>query len=201
MKALLFLLALCSVAHAQATPRPRWMWSMGTMLRSTGADQEGDPALERLQSYGWYTHKAPLEGLRGDLAWLAPPIADLGFAWSWGRGTFASGPAYDDPDKITGSSLEAGAFARIHWIKPTAIVSAEPRLEAGVAPTAVTLRGQTYARRALYTKLGLDVRIGGRRAGALVTVDYTSIHRHDTMDMQLPAGGITFALSFCWRQW
>jgi hypothetical protein len=202
----LSILLVGGVAHAeepepaQPPPRPAWMWSVGGLLRSTASTGESD-TLSWLEEYGWQTQRPVMTGLRGDLAYLNAPIVDLGVAWAWARGTYAAGPAFDDPDRITGSSTELGVFARIHWVPPRSPVAAEPRVEAGLARENVDMRGARESRLTTYTRVGLDFRAGGRKAGVLFSVDYTSIHESEEVLMQLPAGGINFALSFYWRHW
>jgi len=204
------LAALAGAAHAQAAPlepapegrveRPSWMWSVGGLLRSTAATGES-AALTALEEYGWVTRRPVMTGLRGDLAYLNAPIVDLGVAWAWGRGTYAAGPLFDDPDRITGSTMELGAFARLHWVKPGSPVAAEPRLEAGIARAAIDMRGARASRRTTYTRVGLDFRLGAKKAGAMLSVDYTSIGGGGDEMLALPTGGLSFALSFYWRHW
>lgn len=201
----LSILVLGGVAHAEdlepAPPaRPAWMWSVGGLLRSTAASGESE-TLADLEEYGWVTQRPVMTGVRGDLAYLNAPIVDLGVAWAWARGTYAAGPAFDDPDRITGSSTELGVFARIHWVPPRSPVAAEPRVEAGLARENVDMRGARESRLTTYTRVGLDFRAGGRKAGVLFSVDYTSVHGSDDVMLELPAGGLNFALSFYWRHW
>jgi hypothetical protein len=193
--------ALAGPAAADEAERPAWMWSVGGLLRSTAATGESE-ALSALEEYGWVTRSPVLYGLRGDLAYLNAPIVDLGVAWAWGRGTYAAGPAYGDPDRITGSSTELGVFARVHWVKPTSPVAAEPRVEAGIARTRVDMRGATASRATTFTRVGLDFRAGARKAGVLLSVDYTAIAgASDDPMLGVPVGGVSFALSFYWRHW
>jgi hypothetical protein len=193
--------AASTAAHADAPVRPKWMWSVGPLIRASGTDADASAQLGRLEEYGWVTHRPALAGLRGDLAYLQAPIIDAGFAWAWARGTYASGPGYDDPDTITGETLEAGVFARVHWVKPDAPVSAEPRVELGLARSTASMRGVDSQRLGYYTRIGLDFRLGPKRAGAIFSVDYTSIHQGESSTLDLPTGGVSFSLSFFWRQW
>ena len=201
-----------SVAHAAPpsetapTPeppvaRPKWMFTVGALLRSTGSDPYADHAIDRLNNYGWLARAPTLFGLRGDVAYLYAPLVDVGAAWSWADGTYAQGPLFDDPDTITASTLELGMFLRLHWVRPSSPAAAEPRVEAGVARTTSTMRGIDDHDVGLYTRVGLDIRLGGRRGGALLSLDYTSIHRQDDGDLDLPTGGVNASLSFYWRRW
>jgi hypothetical protein len=194
VKRILPLLLLAGTAHADA---PKWMWSMGTVLRSVSSDAHAAADAQMLDAYGWTTHDGPALGLRGDFAYLEAPLVDAGIAWTWTHDTFATGPTVDDPDSITGSSLEMGAMLRLHWVKTGSPIAAEPRVEAGLARTTVTLRGVADSQLDTYTRVGVDFRFGGRRAGALVTIDDTSVHAN----AMVPTGGITFGLSFYWREW
>lgn len=200
------LLALGGVAQgdeepaATPAPRPSWMWSAGGLLRSTAASGESE-TLTALDEYGWVTHRPVMTGVRGDLAYLNAPIVDLGVAWAWARGTYAAGPAFDDPDRITGNTTELGVFARIHWVPPRSPVAAEPRAEVGIARENVDMRGVRESHMTTYTRVGLDFRAGAKKAGVLFSVDYTSIHDDGDVLMELPAGGLNFALSFYWRHW
>src|SRR5262249_39117867 len=101
------------------------------------------------------------------------------------------------PDSITGTSLEMGPMLRLHWVRRDAHVAAEPRVEAGLARTTVKLRGVADSKLDTYTRVGIDLRLGGRRAGVLVTVDDTAVHS----DAMVPSGGITWGISFYWREW
>lgn len=197
MKAFLFVLLAATTAHADPVERPRWMWSVGGLMRSTGADSKASADQAKLEAYGWTTHSSPMVGLRGDLAYLYAPLVDAGISWAWAHGTYATGPTIDDPDKITGSSLELGAMLRLHWVPPASHVAAEPRVEAGLARSIVTLRGVDDSELGTYTRLGIDFRAGGKKAGVLLSIDDTVIHT----DQMVPTGGITCALSFYWREW
>ncbi len=180
--------------------RPSWMATIGTLLRWTGRDSDAAEEIMALEEYGWVAEATPLFGLRGDVAYLNAPLVDVGVAWAWGKADFAQGPAYQDPDRITGSTLEMGAFARLHWVKPRSIVAAEPRLELGVARTTTTIRGIGDSEVSRYTRIGLDFRLGGKRAGAVFSVDYTDVADGDAA-ISVPTGGVTYALSFYWRKW
>jgi hypothetical protein len=207
--AILVVLMCAATASADTPPdapappvvRPTWSWSVGLLVRSTRSDPTAGDKLGRLDEYGWVTHRPAMTGLRGDLAYLQAPIVDVGFAWAWARGTYATGPLYDDPDTITGESLEAGALARVHWVKPSSPVAAEPRVELGVARSTTSMRGVDASRLGWYTRVGLDFRISGHRGGAVFAVDYTSVHQRRDAMIDVPTGGITFSLSFSWRQW
>lgn len=200
----ILLVAATARAEEVAPPpvaRPDWMWTIGGLVRQTSADAASASHVTMLEEYGYRTQAPALTGLRGDLAYLNAPIVDVGVAWAWASGTYASGPLPDDPDQLTGSTLEAGLFARVHWVRPDFPVSAEPRLELGVARTDVELRGARSSSAGTYTRVGVDFRMGGRRAGALLSVDYTSSGAGDGAMVDLPTGGVTYALSFYWRRW
>lgn len=186
---------------AQPEARPRTMWTIGLALRSTSSDPDAHDQLAVLDEYGWNSSTPMLFGLRGDAAFLQAPIVDVGAALTWVRGTYAELPGLLTTEEITGSSVEAGAFARMHWVKPTAHVAAEPRVEIGVARTSANLRGVSDARFAYYTRIGLDFRLGGRRGGTQLSVDYTTVHQTGDHMLELPAGGVTVSLSFYWRNW
>lgn len=203
---LLGILAIASTARADEVavappPAPDWMVTVGGIVRSTARDGDAASRVAALEDYGYTARAAAMTGLRGDLAYGNAPIVDLGVAWTWARGTFATGPLSDDPDEIVGSTLELGAFARMHWVRRDAKVAAEPRVEVGVAQASVALRGATRRRVGLYTRVGLDVRLGGKQAGVVLSIDYTSQHRGDDMDLDVPTGGITFGAAFYWRRW
>lgn len=108
---------------------------------------------------------------------------------------------YNDPDVIRGSTLELGAFARLHWVRRDAPVAADPRVELGVSRAAVELRGATRGRVGAYARVGLDVRAGTKTAGVVFSVDYTAQLRGDDAGLDVPTGGITFAASLYWRRW
>lgn len=197
-------LALASTARAEEPappPTPDWMFTVGGILRATGRDADAATHVDQLEDYGYTARAATMAGLRGDLSYGRAPIVDLGVAWAWARATFAKGPRYDDPDELTGSTLEVGAFARVHWVRRDAKVAVEPRVELGVSQASVALRGATRRRTGMYTRLGLDVRLGGKRAGVLLSIDYTSQRRADDVGLDVPTGGVTFGASFYWRRW
>jgi hypothetical protein len=207
---MIVLLALAAPARADEVadappplprPTPDWMMTVGGMVRSTARDGDASKHLSELDEYGYTTKAAAMGGVRGDLSYQRAPIVDLGVAWAWARGTFAKGPLVDDPDQVTGRTLELGAFARVHWVPRHKKVAAEPRLEVGVSQASVALRGATRRRVGLYTKIGLDVRLGVKKAGVVLSVDYTAQHRGDDMDLDVPTGGVTFGASFYWRRW
>jgi hypothetical protein len=183
------------------TVRPTWMWTIGTLVRSTASNPGDDDALVPLEEYGWETRSPALWGLRGDVAYLQAPIVDVGVAFAWAKGTYAQGPLFDDPDTITGSTLEAGLFGRVHWVRASSPAAAEPRAEVGVARTTSTMRGVDAHDVGLYTRIGLDFRLGGRRGGAMFSVDYTSVRGTDDSALDLPTSGLNFSLSFYWRHW
>jgi hypothetical protein len=185
---------------ASTSARPSWMYTVGGVLRATRNDADADDDIGRLEQYGWVAERAPLLGLRGDVAYLNAPIVDVGVAWTWARARFAQGPAYDDPDTIVGSTLEMGAFARVHWVRPRSPVAVEPRVELGVARTTTTMRGVSDHEVSPYTRVGVDARLGGKRAGVLLSFDYTRIADGDAA-LSVPTGGITYGLSFYWRHW
>lgn len=201
----LALIVRASAARADdvrvARPGPAWMFTVGGLARATARDGDAETHRNRLEAYGYRVRPAAMTGLRGDLAYGHAPIVDLGVAWAWGRGTYARGPGDDDADELTGSTRELGVFARLHWARRDARVAAEPRVEVGVAQASITLRDLTRRRTGAYTRLGLDVRLGGRRAGALLSIDYTAQHRAGDLDLDVPTGGVTFGASFYWRQW
>jgi hypothetical protein len=95
------LLVLGGVAHAQpaaepapeATPEPRpsWMWSVGAVVRATAQDPGATGEVAALEEYGWNAHAPSMTGLRGDLLYLNAPLIDAGVAWTYARGTYASG--------------------------------------------------------------------------------------------------------------
>jgi hypothetical protein len=188
-------------ADAAPPTHPRWMLTVGTVVWVTSQETQATSETREVEEYGWVARAAPLWGLRADLAYLQAPLVDVGVASTWARGTYAIGPRYQDPDSIVGSSVELGAFARLHWVRPTSKVAAEPRVEAGVVRTTASLRGVETADAGTYTRIGLDFRLGGRRAGAVFAVDYTSVYGDDDMALALPTGGVTYAVSFYWRQW
>jgi len=208
--AALVLLSLAATARAEEVAEappppppatPDWMMSVGGIVRATARDGDAAGHLAELEEYGYTTKSPAMVGVRGDLSYGRAPIVDLGVAWAWARGTFAKGPLVDDPDQVTGSTLELGAFARVHWGRRDAKVAAEPRAEVGVSRASVALRGVTRRRVGLYTRIGLDVRLGVKKAGVVLSVDYTAQHRGDDMDLDVPTGGVTFGASFYWRRW
>ncbi len=187
---------------ARPVKTPAWMWSIGGLLRVTSADDSADARLAELAAYGLRGDAPTLLGLRGDLAYQRAPIVDVGVAWAWARGGYGTGPQYADPDHVDGATLELGVFARMHWVRPGFPFAPEPRLEAGLARTSVGLRGVDAQRLATYARAGVDVRNGPRRAGVLLSVDYTRVHGDgDATMIDLPVGGVSVALSFYWRDW
>jgi hypothetical protein len=214
MRALLVLLLLAvpALAHAQrpgdpvdappAAKAPVWMWSIGGLMRITEHDPDADARIAALEEYGYTADTPTLTGLRGDLSWQRAPILDVGLAWAWAKGGYASGPTFEDPDQIDGSTLELGVFGRMHWVRPDFPVAPEPRVELGLARTSVDLRGASSQRIGTYMRLGLDVRLGAPKAGAMLSIDYTRVTGggDDTM-LDLPLGGVSVALSFYWRDW
>jgi hypothetical protein len=201
--AIAILVALGGVAHAEPTaepePRPAWMWSLGAVVRATAQDPGASGEVAALEAYGWNAHAPSMTGLRGDLLYLNAPLIDAGVAWTYARGTYASGARFDDPDRIEASTTELGVVARLHWVRPSSPVAAEPRVELGLARTRVDLRGRTDSALGTYTRIGLDLRGGTKKAGVLVSVDYTHTSA-DTM-LELPTGGVTFGFSFYYRHW
>ena len=191
---------LALAGSASADDKPSWMWTAGGILRSTATSGESE-TLDDLEEYGWVTRRPVLHGVRGDLAYLNAPIVDLGVAWAWARGTYAAGPAYDDPDRITGSSTELGLFARVHGVPARSPVAAEPRLEAGIARASVDMRGARASRATTYTRVGLDFRAGAKKAGVIFSVDYTAVADSADPMLALPVSGVSFSLSFYWRHW
>lgn len=179
---------------------PRWMVTVGGLVRATGRDREAAAEREALAEYGWVPRDASLTGLRADVAYTRAPLVDLGVALAWGRGHYASGPVFDDPDHVRGSALEAGLFARLHWVPPRFPVAAEPRAEVGVTRTGVAVRGIEATRTGTYARVGLDVRIGAPHVGALLGIDYTAVTDGGDGMLDVPTGGVTFALSLYWRQ-
>lgn len=189
-------------AAAPPDEAPAWMWSVGGLLRVTSADADADADLAALDAYGYRADAPVLLGLRGDLVYQHAPIVDVGVAWAWARGHYAAGPTWEDPDRIDGSTLELGAVARLAWARPSFPVAPEPRLEVGLQRRAVELRGVAARTLGTYTRVGVDVRLGARKAGAVLSVDYTRSHGGDDDAMlELPVGGVTVALSFYWRDW
>ncbi len=200
------LLAIAAPARADEpvpapVPVPTWTMSVGGLLRATARDADADQHLGSLEAYGYTTRAPALAGLRGELGYGNAPIVDVGVAWAWAKGTYAKGPLFDDPDVITGSTLELGAFARVHWVRRDAPVAAEPRVELGVARASIDLRGAERNRVGAYARVGLDVRAGGKKHGVMFSADYTAQLRGDDMDLDVPTGGITLSASVYFRQW
>ncbi|MCA9673624.1 MAG: hypothetical protein H6709_05485 [Kofleriaceae bacterium] len=190
-----------AVAGDAPAPTPRYMWTIGGLLRSTVADPDASRAADQLEAYGYRAEPPVMHGLRGDLAYLRAPIVDVGVAWAWARGGWADGPVTDDPDHVAASTLELGGFARMHWVRRDFPVAAEPRVEAGLARTSVELRGVAARRLVGYTRVGLDFRAGARKAGVMLSVDYSHVGTAGGDMLELPTGGLSVALSFYWRDW
>jgi len=185
---------------AAAPPeQPRWMWSIGLLLRWTTRDPGATQEIARLDEYGWNAQAPVLAGLRSDFAYLAAPWVDVGVAWGYARGTYAIGPQSQDMDRIEASTTELGVFSRLHWVRPDAPVAAEPRAELGLARTGVDLRDTTDSGLGTYLRVGLDLRAGTRQAGLLVSLDYTYAFADARLD--LPTGGVGLGISFFARQW
>jgi hypothetical protein len=182
---------LVSAPSSQPTSAP-WQVSLSGTLRVTALDGAAARFSTAAEAYGWVDSSAGAAlGTSLEVSYLRTPIADLGVIARAHRVSYDSGVRSGDTTTVR--LIEAAAMARLHWARGRAFLP-EPRFDVGVASERWSLHGTTESAARPFVRLGIDWRLGTRRAGVNVAIGYTVMDVDPTDGPRPPLGGLDLGL-------